>query len=239
MGKVLIEIRKEEDTEIQKNVVKVIPKTGLLPQKCYIVTGGLGGFGIELALWMIQIGCRQMILTSRSGIKNSYQEMQVRRMREEGCNVVISNEICDTLESTQKLLDQASAMGPLGGIFHLAMVLHDSIFTNQSKSLYRKVCKPKVDATFYLDYLTRDLAKYNELDYFICFSSIASSIGNPGQCNYAFANSAMERIVEKRSKDLGEESKCKNIAIQWSVYFIEESNKFSIFKFLTVGDFRF
>ena len=217
MGKVLIEIRKEDDTE--KNVVKVIPKTNLLPQKTYIVTGGLGGFGVELALWMIQIGCRKMILTSRSGIKNSYQEMQVRRMREDGCDVVISNEPCDTLESTQRLLDQASAMGPLGGIFHLAMVLNDAIFTNQTKSLYRKVCKPKVDATFYLDYLTRDLNKYSELDYFICFSSVASAIGNPGQCNYAFANSAMERIVDKRAKDLGEGARCKNIAIQWLVVF--------------------
>lgn len=216
MGKVLIEIRKE-DEEIEKNLVKVIPKTQLLPQKSYILTGGLGGFGIELALWMIQIGCRQLILTSRSGIKNTYQEMQVRRMREDGCNVVISNEACDTLESTQRLLDQAASMGPLGGIFHLAMVLNDAIFTNQSKSLYRKVCKPKVDATFYLDYLTRDLNKYNQLDYFICFSSVASAIGNPGQCNYAFANSAMERIVEKRAKELGEEAKCKNIAIQWLV----------------------
>lgn len=184
MGKVLIEVRKEDDTELKSNIVKVIPKTVLNPLKTYIVTGGLGGFGIELALWLIQIGCRKLVLTSRSGIKNSYQAMQVRKMREEGCNVVISNEICDTLESTQKLLDYASSFGPLGGIFHLAMVLNDSIFTNQTKRLFRKVCKPKIDATFYLDQLTRDLNKYNQLDYFICFSSVASAIGNPGQSNY-------------------------------------------------------
>ena len=141
--------------------------------------------------------------------------MQVRLMKEAGCNVVISNEICDTLESTKRLLDQASALGPLGGIFHLAMVLNDAIFTNQSRRLFMKTAKPKIDATFFLDYLTRDLNKYNELDYFICFSSIASGIGNPGQTNYAYANSAMERIVEKRSRDLGENSRCRNISIQW------------------------
>lgn len=133
MGKVLIEIRKEEDVELKQNIVKVIPKITLIPTKTYILTGGLGGFGLELALWMIQSGCRHLIITSRNGIKNSYQAMQVRKMREEGCNVLISNEICDTLESTQRLLDQASEVGGLGGIFHLAMVLKDSIFTNQTR----------------------------------------------------------------------------------------------------------
>ena len=40
MGKVLIEVRKEEDKEATENVVKVIPKTFLLPMKSYILTGG-------------------------------------------------------------------------------------------------------------------------------------------------------------------------------------------------------
>jgi len=215
MGKVLIEVRKEDDLEMKQNIVKVIPKVVLIPIKSYILTGGLGGFGIELALWLIQSGVRRLIITSRTGIKNSYQAMQVRKMREEGCIVEISNEICDTLESTQRLLDHATKLGPLGGIFHLAMILNDSIFTNQSRRLFRKVCKSKVDSTFFLDYLTRDLTKYNALDYFICFSSVASAIGNPGQTNYAFANSAMERMVEKRTKVLGKDSQCRNIAIQW------------------------
>lgn len=184
MGKVLIEIRKEDDLEMKQNIVKVIPRITLIPNKSYILTGGLGGFGLELGLWLIQSGCRFLVITSRTGIKNTYQEMQVRKMREEGCQVIISNETCDTLESTQKLLDQANSLGKLGGIFHLAMVLNDSIFTNQTRRLFRKVTKPKIDATFFLDYLTRDLTKFDELEYFICFSSVASAIGNPGQTNY-------------------------------------------------------
>lgn len=37
-----------------------------------------------------------------------------------------------------------------------------------------------------------------ELDYFVVFSSVSSGRGNAGQSNYGFANSAMERICEKR-----------------------------------------
>lgn len=36
----------------------------------YIITGGLGGFGLELAQWLTERGARKLVLTSRSGIRN-------------------------------------------------------------------------------------------------------------------------------------------------------------------------
>lgn len=36
----------------------------------YIITGGLGGFGLELAHWLTERGARKLVLTSRSGIRN-------------------------------------------------------------------------------------------------------------------------------------------------------------------------
>lgn len=211
MGKVLIEI-KDEQSDNPNTKIEVMPKTRFNPTKTYILTGGLGGFGLELSIWLASVGARKLIITSRFGIKTTYQAMQVRKVREQGVNVLIVNEKCDTLESTKKLLDLALEMGPIGGIFHLAMVLQDSIFINQTKELFEQSCEPKINSMFFLDYLTRKEEKYSkELDYFIAFSSIASALGNAGQSNYAFGNSSMERIMEKRCAELSN----LNLAIQW------------------------
>lgn len=227
MGKVLIEIRKEDDSA--KHLVSVMPKTILNPSLCYIITGGLGGFGIELALWLASIGARKLVLTSRQGIKTSYQEMQVRKIREKGVNCWIVNEKCNTLESTKAMLEKALELGEIGGIFHLAMILQDSIFVNQTKEFFEQTCESKINGTFFLDYLTRKEEKYSKkLDYFICFSSVASALGNAGQSNYTFANCSMERIIENRAKDSN--LKCKSIAIQVNFSF-KIQLKFIIYSF--------
>lgn len=147
-----------------------------------------------MSLWLISIGARKLVLTSRYGIKTTYQEMQVRKLREKGADVLIVNEKCNSVESTRKVLDLSLELGPIGGIFHLAMVLQDSIFVNQTKEFFQQSCEPKINSTFFLDYLTRKETKYSEqLDYFICFSSVASALGNPGQCNYSKQFNKSER----------------------------------------------
>lgn len=44
----------------------------------YIVVGGLGGFGLELADWLIMRGARKLVLTSRRGITNGYQASRLK-----------------------------------------------------------------------------------------------------------------------------------------------------------------
>ncbi|CAG7726235.1 unnamed protein product [Allacma fusca] len=79
---------------------------------------------------------------------------------------------------------------------------------NLTQADFEDVIKCKADATINLDNLSRQLAP--ELDYFVVFSSIVSARGNPGQTNYGYANSVMERICEQRkTKGL------PALAIQW------------------------
>lgn len=47
-----------------------IRRTFCPPSRSYIITGGLGGFGLELAQWLTERGARKLVLTSRSGIRN-------------------------------------------------------------------------------------------------------------------------------------------------------------------------
>jgi fatty acid synthase, animal type len=99
-------------------------------------------------------------------------------------------------------------LGPVGGIFNLAVVLRDMIYENQTAKTFRDCLKPKADVTKYLDEVSR--LKCPELKHFVVFSSVACGRGNAGQSNYGMANSIMEEIVEKRHEE-GFPGK----AIQW------------------------
>lgn len=68
---------------------------------------------------------------------------------------------------------------------------------NQTESSFKAVFEPKVTSTLNLDSLTRELCSHT-LQNFTVFSSISGGRGNAGQANYGFANTAMERICEKR-----------------------------------------
>ncbi|KAI1300230.1 Fatty acid synthase [Halotydeus destructor] len=211
LGKVLIKIRDEESALkcLPKTVKQAaIRQTVFHPCKSYVITGGLGGFGLELAEWAISRGARKLILSSRSGLKSTYQHMALKRFRSSGASVKVSNSDVSTFAGAATLLQEADNMGPVGGIFHLAMVLRDSILENQTVEAFEQACASKVQGTLNLDKLTRQTC--GELDYFVCFSSVVSGRGNAGQTNYGFANSVMERTCEVRRKD-----GLTGIAIQW------------------------
>lgn len=100
-------------------------------------------------------------------------------------------------------------MGPLGGVFHLAMVLRDCLFENQNVQNFKDAADAKYYGTLNLDYATRNLG-HDNIRWFVVFSSITSGRGNAGQTNYGWSNSTMERIIEQRRED-----GYPGIAIQW------------------------
>lgn len=125
-----------------------------------------------------------------------------------GCETVVTTHDITTYVGCQKLLDLASSMAPVGGIFNLAVALRDAIFINQTSELFVESFRPKAIATKHLDELSR--VKCPKLEHFVVFSSVSCGRGNAGQTNYGMANSVMERIVEDRHRH-GLPAK----AIQW------------------------
>ncbi len=121
---------------------------------------------------------------------------------------MISKTNITTKSGCLELLNESLKMGPVGGIFNLAVQLSDANFVNQNASNFTECLAPKALATQYLDELSRKMCP--DLHYFVVFSSVACGMGNAGQSNYGMANSVMERIVEKRCSD-GLPAK----AIQW------------------------
>ncbi|KAG5886386.1 hypothetical protein JTB14_033597 [Gonioctena quinquepunctata] len=205
MGKVLIEVCEEQTN---KPDIRGIPRYYCDPTKSYVIIGGLGGLGLELADWLVERGAKKLVLTSRGGIKNGYQQFRIRFWRSYGVVVVISTTNVTQRNGCVQLIEEANEIGPIGGIFNLAVILQDAIFENQDAAMYETSLKPKAFATKYLDEVSRIFCP--ELSDFVVFSSVSCGRGNPGQTNYGMANSIMERICEKRRRD-----GLPALAIQW------------------------
>ena len=211
IGKVLLKIRDEESKKVTKPTIKTvaaIPRTYMNPDKSYVLVGGLGGFGLELANWMITRGAKYIVLTSRSGIRTGYQALCIRRWREMGITIQVSTTDVTTESGAESLLKEAMKLAPVGGIFNLAAVLRDALIENLEEGHFKSVTMPKVDGTKNLDSVSKKYCP--ELDYFVCFSSVSCGRGNVGQTNYGLANSAMERIMEQRQA-----AGLPGLAIQW------------------------
>ncbi|XP_063374586.1 fatty acid synthase-like [Cydia amplana] len=80
IGKVLIRLRDEEAIiEQAARLIPAVPRTYMHPGKSYVLVGGLGGFGLELAEWLVRRGARTLVFNSRSGVRTGYQALCIRR----------------------------------------------------------------------------------------------------------------------------------------------------------------
>ncbi len=161
----------------------------------YLVTGGLGGFGLKTALWLVEKGARQLILVSRQGLVSDAAKQSVAAMESTGVQVLAA--ACDVTDKGQLsalLQDAAKRFSPLRGIVHSAMVIDDALIRNMDEGQMRRVFEPKILGAQNLHELTLG----TKLDFFILFSSATTLFGSPGQGNYIAANTWLEALARHR-----------------------------------------
>ncbi|KAJ8912887.1 hypothetical protein NQ315_011210 [Exocentrus adspersus] len=211
IGKVLINIRDESSllTRTHKRTINAVQKIAFDPCKSYIIIGGLGGVGLELADWLIERGATKIILNSRREICNGYESYCLKKWSTlEGVTVKINTDDTSSLKGAEDLVNFAKSLGHVGGVFNTALVLRDASIENQTMELFEAVLKPKVWCNQNMDIVTRAVCP--ELDHFVVCSSISCGRGTTGQSNYGMANSALEQLCEKRKRE-----KLPALAIQW------------------------
>ncbi|WP_424097237.1 SDR family NAD(P)-dependent oxidoreductase [Moorena producens] len=183
IGKVVVEM--PEALSEQKSIK---------PEASYLITGGLGALGLEVAQWMVKEGAKQIVLMGRRAPNQTAQKV-IEELETTGAHVrVVLGDISHTEDVALTLEEISASLPPLKGVIHAAGVLDDGLLQNMSWQQFTKVMAPKVAGTWNLHQLTLDLP----LDFFVCFSSMASMLGSPGQGNYAAANGFMDAIAHYR-----------------------------------------
>jgi acyl transferase domain-containing protein/acyl carrier protein/predicted O-methyltransferase YrrM len=179
--------------------VKVAPRRydvfPLRGDALYLITGGLGGLGRTLAAWMVDHGARNIVLMGRSGAATPDAQQDVEMLRARGAAVEIVR--CDVADEAalQEHLAALRRKGlPLRGIVHGAMVLDDGLIPQLDRRRLERVLAPKIGGAWALHRHTLD----DPLDFFVMFSSFASTVGNIGQANYAAANAFLDSLAHRR-----------------------------------------
>jgi acyl transferase domain-containing protein/acyl carrier protein len=159
--------------------------------KSYLITGGLGGLGLETAKWMIEKGARHLVLLGRSE-PDSSAGMAVEQMKKSGAEVVVTLAEVGKYDQLNSLFEKFGNQMPLlAGVVHAAGLLDDAALVNMDSLRMKKVMEPKVQGTWNLHELTSKL----NLDFFILYSSAVSVLGSPGQGNYAAASAYLDAMA--------------------------------------------
>ena len=162
----------------------------------YLITGGLGGFGLEVAKWMIKHGAKNLVLMGRSGASSDGAVEALQFMRNDGARVEVAKADVVSSDDVKRVLGKIDQeMPPLKGVIHAAMVLDDGFLVQIDTEKFKKVLRPKMIGAWHLHQQTTHLP----LDFFVLFSSASSIIGPNGQGNYAAANYFLDALAHYRN----------------------------------------
>jgi acyl transferase domain-containing protein/acyl carrier protein len=160
----------------------------------YLITGGLGGLGLEVARWLAQAGAHSVALMGRRAPDDRAREL-IAQLEATGVSVLtVQGDVASAADVARALADIEAALPPLRGIIHAAGVIDDALLPQQTWEHFEAVLRPKVLGGWNLHTATRDLP----LDFFVLFSTGSAFMGSAGQANYAAANAFLDGLAHHR-----------------------------------------
>lgn len=182
----------------------------------YLISGGTGALGLLAAEDMMQYSENlKCILLGRSPLKpNAEQKIAAWNQKQERVFYVMAD-VTDASAVTEAIQQITAKVGRLHGVLHCSGVLADKLMINKTEQDVMRVLAPKVQGLVNLDRATAS----EPLDFFVLYSSLASVIGNIGQCDYACGNGFLDHYANVRNElvKCGQRSG-KTISVNWPLW---------------------
>lgn len=164
-------------------------------ESTWLVSGGLSGFGLESARWLASRGVGNLVLLGRRGMDTPGAGEIIAAFAAQGVNALaLACDITDSSALTRVIKHIRQNLPPLKGVLHAAAVFDDRLIANLDANSIENVLNTKLQGAWHLHQATLERA----LDHFVVYSSVTTTVGNPGQANYVAANAGLEGLIALR-----------------------------------------
>ncbi|HEV2640036.1 MAG TPA: SDR family NAD(P)-dependent oxidoreductase [Actinocrinis sp.] len=177
------------------------------PDGTYLITGGLGGIGVEVARYLADHGARRLVLAGRRGLppRSAWEQIEdpavrsqidaVLALEAQGVTVrVLALDVSDQAAVAAALDPSLLELPPIRGIVHAAGVVSNAMVDKTDLDDLRTTLGPKARGAMVL----HRLFPAGTLDFFTLFSSCGQYARLTGQAGYAAANSFMDALASLR-----------------------------------------
>jgi len=180
----------------------------------YLITGGLGGIGLEMAEHLAKTLRPKLILIGRSAVpareewdtllrcgdeKISPKIGKLQSLEALGAELLIMSADVGSPGDMERVVASARArFGSLNGVIHCAGVAdYGGIIQRRTRQSIEEILSPKLDGTLIID----ALLKNEKLDFFVLFSSLSSILYQAkfGQVGYAAGNEFLDAFAQQSS----------------------------------------
>ncbi|SFD27437.1 type I polyketide synthase [Streptomyces aidingensis] len=172
-----------------------LPVTG---DATYLLTGGLGGIGREIAADLVSRGARHLLLLGRTA------EAELRpgaaaalsALRASGAEVrYLAADTGSAAELAAACRAGTEGLPPVRGVVHSAGTLPQAALADAGAEDFATALRGKFSGAWWLHLLSRDW----ELDFFTQTSSVSALWGNEGRGGYAAANAGLDALTAHRA----------------------------------------
>ena len=193
----------------------------------YVITGGTGGIGLEIAKFIASKANAKIILVSRLnmpphnlwdlwlnifGTDDKISKV-IKAIKIIEKNISYPIEIYSANianpDEVKEMIYNISSKSNINGIIHAAGQVTGGVIQLKTFKDLEKVLAPKVLGTIALDYYTKNI----ELDFLILFSSLTAISGDSGQIDHCGANNFLDAFSFYRNNHLK-----RTLSINWDTW---------------------
>lgn len=179
----------------------------------YLVSGGLGGIGVEISKYLLEHYQARLILVGRTALGEANKMLEYQKLQQLPGRVIYqAADICD-LEQLKEVVDGAvSELGGerLDGVIHLAGIYREQLLSSETQDRMVALLRPKVVGTWVLHQLLAD----NADALFVHFASIYGFFGATAIAAYAAANSFQTAFCDYQKVRGNRQTYC----LAWSIW---------------------
>jgi rhizoxin synthesis polyketide synthase RhiC len=171
-----------------------------LDDKTVLITGGLGGVGLEMARHLAGKWRVNLALTGRSPLSPGMKDRLASLGPKVGRIEYFQADVCSPIEMENALSLVRQRLGPIHGVVHAAGIRDTRTLFEKQATESQAVIAPKVLGTLNLE----KLLGQDPLEFVCYFASSAAVLGDFGACDYAVANRFLVSYANHRNRLVAE-----------------------------------